>query len=397
VPQNINRVASHDANFLLRRDNALRDAHTVVDALLDANSRDDIIDYIVERHAARPIVLDFDGLHVLTREQHTIAGQPLPDAPLPLHVELTLPCSGATSVLSQVNAVTHGGRYEGEVGSVYIGLDITGSGDYADELATVRDAWVARMRDSQAQANAIIAAEHASLREAVESVVGVRHDRRVALVRAAADAMIPLAPVAQSSIPVPLTPTRITLESANDVVANTGDEAALAERIADDLVDMIRAFARSLERSTSTANRLLGEDEESIRDVLLFILNANWQGTITGETFLGRGKTDILLRWKDRDAFIGECKFWKGEQALNDGLTQLLERYTVWRATRVALILFIREISNVTAVISKARAVVSSHPRFVDSLAEDEFRLRAQHDAAQIVTLSLIPVILPTP
>ncbi|PKI92881.1 hypothetical protein CW368_00805 [Actinomycetales bacterium SN12] len=186
------------------------------------------------------------------------------------------------------------------------------------------------------------------------------------------------------------------LQRANDK-ARAGDEAALAEKIADELVDMIRAFSRSLERSSTTAHRLLGEDEENIRDVLLFILNANWQGAVTGETFLDKGKTDILLRWKDRDAFIAECKFWRGEALFAKGLTQLLECYTVWRATRVALVLFIRDIKDVTKAIDKARAVIVAHPRLVEDKGKDVYRLRAQHDHEQIVTLNLIPVVIPKP
>ena len=48
------------------------------------------------------------------------------------------------------------------------------------------------------------------------------------------------------------------------------------------------------------------------RDMLLFILNAQWGGAVTAETFFKEGKTDILLRWEEANAFIGECEMWKG-------------------------------------------------------------------------------------
>jgi hypothetical protein len=70
------------------------------------------------------------------------------------------------------------------------------------------------------------------------------------------------------------------------------------------------SFTSALERLAETANKLAGENEETIRDLLLFILNSNYQGAATGETFIGHGKSDVLLRWHDRDAFIGECKYW---------------------------------------------------------------------------------------
>jgi hypothetical protein len=131
--------------------------------------------------------------------------------------------------------------------------------------------------------------------------------------------------------------------------------------------------------------------------VLLFVLNANWEGLATGETFLGKGKTDILLRWRNCDAFIGECKFWNGEHLFDAGLEQLLGRYTVWRDTRVAMVLFIGNRTNLTSVIEKAKARVRAHSRFVGpGSTSSSFRLRAQHDADKIVVADLVPVVMPT-
>jgi hypothetical protein len=69
------------------------------------------------------------------------------------------------------------------------------------------------------------------------------------------------------------------------------------------------SFARALERLPKTASRF---NEVELRDLALFILNSGYEGAARGEVFNGNGKTDILLPWKDRNAFIGECKFWKG-------------------------------------------------------------------------------------
>ena len=46
-------------------------------------------------------------------------------------------------------------------------------------------------------------------------------------------------------------------------------------------------FNAAMERLTATANKLAGEDEATIRDLLLFILNAHYQGLATGETLAG--------------------------------------------------------------------------------------------------------------
>jgi len=80
------------------------------------------------------------------------------------------------------------------------------------------------------------------------------------------------------------------------------------------------------------------------------------------EVFHRKGKTDILV-W-DRSGtnlFIAECKIWKGEAYLLDGLTQLLTRYVNWRDEKTALIVFNRDIKDFTGVIRTATTALSNH------------------------------------
>lgn len=106
------------------------------------------------------------------------------------------------------------------------------------------------------------------------------------------------------------------------------------------------------------------------------------------------------MTWNGREAFIGECKFWAGRSQFAKALGQLLDRYTVWRATRVALVLFIRDRVDISATIAKAWTTITSHERFVAeaSSGADELRaahMAAQHDRAQLVHLTLVPVVIP--
>ena len=151
-----------------------------------------------------------------------------------------------------------------------------------------------------------------------------------------------------------------------------------------------------------TADKLLGEDEETLRDVLLFVLNANWAGQVTGETFIGLGKTDISLRWRDLDAFIAECKFWHGARHFSDAVEQLLGRYVVWRDTRVALILFVRDRKDVSRVLQSASEVLETHERLLSAAEWDadktrrDFSLQSKTDEGRAIRLSLLPVVVPT-
>lgn len=91
-----------------------------------------------------------------------------------------------------------------------------------------------------------------------------------------------------------------------------------------------------MERSPSVFSKL---KEEEIRDIILVILNSHYEGNVTGETFNGEGKTDILIKKDGESLFIGDCKFWNGEKILDETITQTA-RYTTWRDTKTAIIFF---------------------------------------------------------
>lgn len=132
--------------------------------------------------------------------------------------------------------------------------------------------------------------------------------------------------------------------------------------------------------------------------LLLIILNGHFQGIVTGETFNGTGKTDILIRVEDRNIFIGECKFWKSPATISKTLDRLLG-YMVWRDTKGALLLFIRE-RDASAAIKKAVAEMAKHPRFKQALATQhdgeryDFLFRSKGDPQREIKLALIPFAL---
>lgn len=382
--------------------NAVHASHALTNDDLDQTDRDTLIATIADAHAAPTIKLDETTLHV--DEERYPLPPVVPGAELhPMELTFRIAATGATTAIStnhnvreiSVERFSNADDKTWLSGRVVVGTAERLTSEYLTEL---REDWMSKVRSEVAAANAKIESERRRLEIEVARVTGVLHDRRRHLVAAAESAGIPLTAVNSAALRVPLAPRTIRSESANAAALRGVPEASLAEGIADDLVAMIVAFSRALERLPKTANQLIGEDEESIRDVLLFLFNANWQGAATGESFIGNGKSDILLRWRDRDAFIGECKFWAGEKRFDAGLTQLLERYTVWRATRVAMVLFIRNHTNQTAVIEKARGVITRHARFVRRKLDgppDTFEMRAQNDFQRTVTLSLVPVILP--
>jgi hypothetical protein len=102
-------------------------------------------------------------------------------------------------------------------------------------------------------------------------------------------------------------------------------------------------MALMMERSPRTFTKL---KEEEIRDHFLLQLNGHYKGKASGETFNGRGKTDILVREQDKNIFIGECKIWKDADGITAAIDQLLS-YLTWRDTKAALVVFVKRKSIV--------------------------------------------------
>ena len=144
-------------------------------------------------------------------------------------------------------------------------------------------------------------------------------------------------------------------------------------------------------------------DEEEVRDLLLVLLNAQFEGKAAGEVFNCTGKTDILIREGDRNVFIGECKIFapKNKQSVEhvvaDALDQLLG-YLTWRDTKAALILLIRD-ADVSTVVGKALATISGHsnhkrPGQISSEERHDFVLHAQGDANREIRLAFLPFLI---
>ena len=109
----------------------------------------------------------------------------------------------------------------------------------------------------------------------------------------------------------------------------------------------------SMEKTAKTFEKL---DEEELRDVILSLLNSHYDGIATGETFNKSGKTDILIPFKNKAAFIAECKVWRGEEQLKGALKQLFS-YTTWREIRTTLII----LNKTNKDFSKILNVIQSH------------------------------------
>ena len=94
------------------------------------------------------------------------------------------------------------------------------------------------------------------------------------------------------------------------------------------------------------------------------LLQPNFNGTATGETFNKSGKTDILLRYENSNVFIAECKFWSGQKNYLDTFSQLF-KYLTWRDSKAAVIVFVPN-KEFSSVIETAKSSINLHPNFLN-------------------------------
>jgi hypothetical protein len=168
-------------------------------------------------------------------------------------------------------------------------------------------------------------------------------------------------------------------------------EPALAEQEYETILSIIRNMVSVMERSPDAFRHL---KEEDLRWHFLIQLNGQYEGRATGETFNYKGDTDILIREKDRNVFVAECKFWKGKQSLSDTIDQLLDRYVHWRDTKTAILLFNRN-KDFSGVLAQVTPVLQAHPCFKRQLpctGESEWRFvfRNRDDANREIYLAVL-------
>ncbi|XEG75292.1 hypothetical protein QA447_14005 [Pseudomonas sp. abacavir_1] len=157
-----------------------------------------------------------------------------------------------------------------------------------------------------------------------------------------------------------------TLRKSDLYAAESGHTAGASKVMTYDVtLACIDSVGKMFERLPSTYS---GKDEEGLRDHMLVSLEAAVSGSVTGETFNKRGKTDILVRNEGNTCFVGECKFWTGPSGFASTIDQLLS-YLSWRDNFSAVIMFVRN-KDFTSVIQKANESAQSHARYIQKVSQ---------------------------
>lgn len=166
-------------------------------------------------------------------------------------------------------------------------------------------------------------------------------------------------PVTQTKKPLPIQPQVTEKEFS--------PEPALDQTMYQEILQVIHDTGVVFERNPSIYR---GKGEEDLRDYLLLQLTPRFgiEGSATGETFNKTGKTDILIRYKNVNVFIAECKFWGGKNRYFETITQLLG-YLTWRDSKAAVVIFVKN-KDFSAVLKTVTAVTPEHPNFLGFVSE---------------------------
>ncbi len=151
-------------------------------------------------------------------------------------------------------------------------------------------------------------------------------------------------------------------------------EPGITDEDYEHILSVIRHVGRTFEATPKT---YAVHDEEELRNIILAHLNGHYQGDATGETFRRTGKTDIRIENKDRAAFVGECKVWRGPKELLAAVDQLLS-YLTWRDCKASIIIFNKDNVEFTEILDKIPKTLKthrSHKRYLEQMEAGEWRV----------------------
>lgn len=188
------------------------------------------------------------------------------------------------------------------------------------------------------------------------------------------------------SIPLTLKKTSLSFPKVKKVEENWQVE----EKDYLNIKNIISTVCLSFEHAPSACQKL---NEGELRDFLLASLNTHYDSLATGETFSKNGKTDIRIQFKNKSAYIAECKIWHGISEIKKAIKQLVS-YTTWRDVKTSLIVFNKENKDFSLLIEKLDTFIKEDSLFVNynKISKNEWQctIKKEEDSLEKVQLHII-------
>lgn len=370
------------------------------DTLLSENL-DVLVHGLLTRHMPEPVSVDWTAATATPVQEVTIQRSSMEfgerrDYRYPgRRITVSWPLTGTAEILRRQASQFTLSPDRGTIGDDRLQLDIEGTELSAQFIEQQMTELRGHVEQRIGWANHDVSVQRTAVERELTQAAEARRARITENRRISAALNIPITPTGAQRPPVPARRRQVPLQQRR-ASAEFTPEPVLDEAIYRDILDVVENWARSLERTCTPPIRELGE--EALRDLLLGTLNGYWQGGAGGELFNGQGKTDILIREGGRNAFIAECKVWGGASRATAALDQLLS-YLVWRDTKAALIVFIKN-TKPSDIIDRLHQAVREHPRHLLTVGASDAGRRADYvfaaeDGERRIELAVIPVVLP--
>jgi hypothetical protein len=361
------------------------------------NSPEDLIETIMDIGRLQPLVLLKDSgiSHPPIQIDNLVPASPVPIIGFRYMVEV--PYTGASGLLNhqperfdldKPRARRNAGSMQGSLFfSRVASTDVP-----SEQIKAAIDAEMAKVQKYIDYQALQIDPFNASLRDEALKIVNGRRDRLLKARDVAASLGYPL--YQRNGAPVTYVSPVIRRKIVTNLSGTFKPEPTILQSEYQNILRIIESMSFVMERNPKVFSIA---DEQTIRDHYLVQLNGQYEGSATGETFNGSGKTDIIVRDGNANLFIAECKIWHGQKEFIEATDQLFG-YVTWRDTKTAIIVFNRNQAT-TPVVDTIEATIKAHANYKrDAKREGETRLRAvfgrPDDPARelIVTVLVVPI-----
>lgn len=287
-------------------------------------------------------------------------------------IKFHIPFSGNADLLRCVPSTRVFWAMDVEVSHNEFSFEIINFSDNAESITRDKDSNMRSIMQQLGNVSSEVEKYNSNVKKQIRQAFEARKQRILAKSNVLASLGVPIKKAGNVSptfsVPTPQKRKKVTV--ARPVVAESGykPEPSLDKTAYIDILKLIHDVGKEFERLPSL---YAGKEEEHLRDHFLMMLEPNFEGSATGETFNKTGKTDILLRHEGNNVFLAECKFWRGKKNFLDTITQLLG-YLTWRDSKAAVIMFVPN-KDFTAALETAKQVINEHPNYIEYVdANDE-------------------------
>ncbi|WP_444935243.1 hypothetical protein ACJJIW_11735 [Microbulbifer sp. JMSA004] len=370
------------------------------DYILNVNE-DDYIAHKVSEATVENLEIHVDDIYAYSSEQmipaeyfpsgfHVYSGKSYKKDVIKFHI----PISGNIQLLYLMPSSRILWSMDIEVNRDEFCFEIINFRDDAEGIVREKDSNIRRIMQQYQNVRAEVERANVGLEQHIRSAFNYRKQRIQKSSGVLASLGVPIkkadAPPETFSVPVPQKRKRAILSKPKVKDVGFTPEPCLDQSTYDEILKLIHDVGKEFERLPSL---YADKEEEHLRDHFLMMLEPNFEGSATGETFNKTGKTDILLRHDGSNVFIGECKFWKGEKSFLATISQLLG-YLTWRDSKAAVIMFVPN-KDFSSAVYTAKEAASKHENFIKySNERDEtwinYEFHLDDDRNRVVKLAVM-------